>query len=129
MNEHGSFSMKIVDRTLMVEAVGAWNLETAIRWGQEFKLLVSSIEELQWACLVDLSNFELAIPEVWEHLDSVNKWSNLHNQKYEAVVCSLSLQKVLIEKSHAALTNVETKFCEDLNEAFEWLEIMGVLKT
>jgi hypothetical protein len=129
MNEHGSFSMKIVDRTLIVKAEGAWNLETAIRWGQEFKLLVNRIEEHQWACLVDLSNFELAIPEVWDHLNSVNEWSNLHNQKYEAVVCSLSIQKVLIKKSHAVLTNVETKFCEGLNEAYEWLEIIGVLKT
>ena len=62
-------------------------------------------------------------------LDELNEWGNLNNQKYEVVVCGLSIQQALLEKSHEVLTNVETKFSENLKQAYEWLETVGVMKT
>ena len=128
MQEHGSYNMKIVDQTIIVEAVDAWNLETAERWGIEYKSLVGLIKNLPWACLVDLSNFELAIPDVLEHIDKINEWGNSHNQKFEVVVCSLSIQKDLLQNAHKILTNVETNFCENVVQAKSWLHQKGVLK-
>ncbi len=120
--------MKIVDQTIIIEAVGAWNLETAERWGIEFKLLAARIESLPWACLTDLSNFELAIPDVWEHLDMVNEWCNSHNQKFEAIICSLTIQRALFEKAQKNLAKVETNFFENVDQAKGWLHQKGVLK-
>lgn len=128
MQEHGSFNMNITDQIIIINAYGAWNLETALRWGREFKLLANQIESSPWACIVDLSSFELAIPEVWEHIDEINDWCNLHNQKYEVVICSLSIQKSLLENSHKKLTNVETNFCSSLKQSIEWLSKFGVIK-
>ena len=127
MNEDGSFSMDLIDQTLIIKPVGAWNLETAVRWGDEFKSYVTIIQDKAWACLVDLSKFDLATPDVWEHINDVNQWSNLRNQKYEVVVCNLRIQEKLMENSHKSLWNVETKFFESFDEACLWLKSVGYI--
>jgi hypothetical protein len=129
VQEHGSFEMKIQDSTLIFKCIDAWNYETALRFGDEYKKLILSFNGAPWACLVDLTQWEFTTPDVWELVDELNEWGNSKNQKYEAVVCSLIIQKVFLEKSHDLLTNVETKFCDNLEEAYSWLKSLGVLKT
>jgi len=51
---------------------------------------------------------------MWDEIIELNKWGNSNNQKYEAVIGSMSLQKSLMEESHTVLTNVETKFCDNI---------------
>lgn len=73
----------------------------------------------------DAWNNETVLRMCKEYKDLV---SNINNQKYEAVVCSSSVQKYLMEKSHDVLTNVEAKFYDELVQAYEWLESVGVYK-
>ena len=126
MQEHGSFNMKIAKQTLVIKCFDAWNKETVLRMCKEYKELVNTINAKPWACLVDFTHWELSTPEMWGYIDDLNEWGNNHNQKYEAVVCSSSLQQYLMEKSHDILTNVEAKFCESVNQAYDWLESVGV---
>ena len=112
----------------MVKAIGAWNYETALSCGEEYKRLVCEIKEKPWACLLDLTEWELFTPDASDYIDELNEWGNINNQKYEVVVCGLSIQQDLLEKSHEVLTNVETKFCDSLADAYKWLEAIGVIK-
>tara|TARA_R110001606_G_scaffold132140_1_gene268113 strand:- start:615 stop:890 length:276 start_codon:yes stop_codon:yes gene_type:complete len=91
MREHGSFQMTIVDQTIVIQCFGTWNLETVLRLCEEYKELVEKINEKPWACLVDLSQWELATPAMWNEISELNEWSNNNNQKYEAVIYSLSI--------------------------------------
>jgi hypothetical protein len=129
MQSHGSFELSIKDQTLIVKAIGAWNYETAVNCGKEYKRLVHKLKLKPWACLVDLTEWELFTPDASDYIDELNEWGNLNNQKYEVVVCGLFIQQALLEKSHEVLTNVETKFSENLKQAYEWLETVGVMKT
>lgn len=70
--------------------------------------------------------WELSTPEMWDEVDLLNEWGNTNNQKYEAVVCSLNLQKELMVDSHEVLTNVETQFCDTVEQAQAWLAQKGV---
>ncbi|RHW75395.1 STAS/SEC14 domain-containing protein [Colwellia sp. RSH04] len=126
MLEHGSFSMEINAQTLIIRCYGAWNIQTVIRMCQEYKEHVNSISDSPWACLVDFTQWELSTPEMWEHIDELNEWGNANNQKFEAVVCSLSIQKHLMEISHDVLTNVDARFFDNLTQAYEWLDEVGV---
>jgi hypothetical protein len=126
MIEHGSFQMEVIDQTLVVKCFDAWNTETVVRMCKEYKELVKTIKDKPWACLVDLSQWELSTPDMWEKIDELNEWANQNNQKYEAVICSLSIQRMFLEASHEVLTNVESRFCDDLQEAFNWLQSVGV---
>ena len=127
MVEHGSYSLSISKQTLYVQCFGAWNLETAQHMGEQYKALVLKICEEPWACLLDLTKWELGTPEVWDYIDELNEWGNNHNQKFEAVVCCLSLQRALIEKSHEVLTEVDGRFFENMEQARAWLKSVSAL--
>lgn len=128
VQEHGSFQVEIIDQTLIIKCFDSWNLETVLRFCKEYKELVEQINDKPWACLVDLSQWELATPDMWDEIRKLNEWSNNNNQKYEAVICSLSLQKAMVAKSHTAFTNVETSFFENREQAYEWLNSVDVIK-
>ncbi|MDA8622168.1 hypothetical protein N9L48_05925 [Psychrosphaera sp.] len=128
MQEHGSFEINIIDQTIVVNCYGSWNHETVKRMCNEYKEHALQINDKDWACLVDLSQWELATPEMWNEIQKLNEWSNNNNQKFEAVICSLYIQKTLMEQSHTVLTNVETKFCDNIEQAYAWLNSVGVLK-
>jgi len=121
MQEHGSFTIEIIDQTLIIKCFDAWNLETVIRLCREYKEHVESIKDKPWACLVDLSKWELSTPEMWDEISKLNEWGNLNNQKYEVVIFGMYIQQTLMEESHTVLTNVETKFYDTIEQAYEWL--------
>ncbi len=128
MKEHGSFTFEVFHQTLVVKCFDAWNTETVIRLCREYQEHAQQISDKPWGCLVDMSCWELSTPDMWEKIDELNEWGNQNNQKYEAVICSLSIQRSLMESSHEVLTNVETQFCEDIAQAYEWLASVGVYK-
>jgi hypothetical protein len=77
------------------------------------------------ACRVDLTNWELITPDVTSYIAELYSWLNNQNLKYLAVVFGLSIQKSLLEKTYAILTNVEIKYCVDIEEANYWLKDVG----
>ncbi|WP_440875654.1 STAS/SEC14 domain-containing protein [Thalassotalea sp. PLHSN55] len=119
--------MEIINQTLIVRCFDSWNIETVLRLCREYKELVEQINDKPWACLVDLSEWELATPDMWDEIGKLNEWGNSHNQRFEAVICSMSIQQMLMEESHSVLTNVETKFCDDMKQARAWLKSVGAL--
>lgn len=65
---------------------------------------------------------------MWDEIDKLNHWGNSNNQKYEAVICGMSIQKILMKTSHEVLTNVESRFFTKVEEAYDWLASVGVLQ-
>jgi hypothetical protein len=128
MQEHGSFELKVKNKTLISTLFGAWNYETTIRYSKECKQLVDNLTDEPWGSLVDFTEWELATPDILEVVDELNAWASINNLKYEVVICSLSLQQQLMEQYQESLTSVETKFVKNLEQAYEWLKSMGVLK-
>jgi hypothetical protein len=128
MQEHGLFTIEVRDKTLISTLCGAWNYETSLRYSEECKRLVDNLIGEPWASLVDLSEWELATPDVMKVNDELNTWASINNLKYEVVICSSSSQRALLEKYQESLNGVETKFVDNLEQACEWLKIIGVLK-
>ncbi|PHR72347.1 MAG: hypothetical protein COA66_06440 [Arcobacter sp.] len=127
MYEHGSYKIKVINQTIIVECFDSWNIETVLRFCKEYKEMVEEIKYKPWACLVDLSQWELSTPDMWDEIYKLNEWSNDKNQKYEAVICSLSLQEILVANSHKAFINVESNFFKNIDQACNWLTSVGVL--
>lgn len=126
MLEHGSFELEIRNKTLISRAFGAWNYETALRYSKESKQLVGSLIKEHWASLVDLSEWELATPDILEVIVRLNSWASENNLRYEVVICNSSLQQVLLEQYQEGFTDVESRFVENLEQAYEWLSDMGL---
>jgi hypothetical protein len=78
----------------------SWNVETAIRCSLEYKALAETICHSPWACVVNLLSWELGTPDIWPKIDNVNAWADKHNEKFEAVICSNSLQTYMLEQTY-----------------------------
>lgn len=126
MHEHGTFEMESCGQVIIVKVFGGWNYETTLRWCTEYKTLIAPLKSSPWARLMDLTLWELMTPDAWERVDEVNIWANENNQAYDVVICPLSIQKQLLERAHQVLTNVELVFCDNIQEAEEWLKCKGM---
>jgi hypothetical protein len=125
MKAHGSYKLEVNKNTVTFIAYDSWNYEAAIEWGNEFKNIVIQMNNEPWACLVDLTEWELATPDTGSYLSELYLWLNNQNLKYLAVVFGLSIQKDVLEKTYRILTNVDKKYCVDLDEANNWLNSVG----
>ena len=125
MNTHGSYKLEINKNTVTFKAYDSWNYEEAIEWGNEFKNIVIQMRNEPWACLVDLTEWELATPDTRSYLSELYLWLNDQNLKHLAVTFGLSIQKDVLEITYRLLTNVDKKYCVDLDEANKWLNSVG----
>ena len=121
MQEHGSYELKVIDNTLIFKAYDSWNFETAKKWGEETKTLARTIKNKPWSCLVDLTKWQLATPDIRDYVYEINLWLNSNNLKYLAVVYSFGIQKSVLKKTHKVMTNVEVEYFKCLEDANKWL--------
>lgn len=119
--EHGTFNFEVVGQVLIMRPKGAWNKETAQRCCKEYKALAKTINHSGWRCLVNLLSWELGTPDIWPEIDRVNAWADNNNEKFEAVLCSNSLQSHLLKNTYNKFNNVKTAFFETEEEALMWL--------
>ena len=129
MQEHGSFEIEVTGQTIRVKLYDQWNSETTVRFISEVKTKALTIYDKPWACLVDLSDWELGTPELWSLFDEANIWCSEHNQKYEASVSKLALHKQVMEKSDEAFIGVQTNAFGNTPDALAWLESVGIKTT
>ena len=92
---------------------------------EEFKLNASKLIDAPWACLVDLSDWQLAGRDIWEPIVALNHWCSEHNQALEAVVCEMAVQKFMIERAHGALPETQIAFFDNMTKAKQWIRSKG----
>ena len=127
MQEHGSFTLKTIEQTLIIMACGAWNIETTLRFVHENKKLTEHINAKPWACLVDLKEWDLSTPEIWPYIDELNIWAAQQGQRFEVVVYNNSIQKQLLVDSHKKLKGVEIEYFKTPEDAYQWLKEKNML--
>jgi len=128
MQEHGSYEMKRQDQLIVITALYAFNKEGILKWAQDYKALVETIKDEPWACLCDITQWELFTPDAWDVIDEVNHWCNANNLKYLVFICDSDIELVqqdMLNKSHSVMTNVRVKFCDNIQEAYNWLDSLG----
>lgn len=121
MLEHGSYKIELCKQVITVRFVGAWNKETSLKMCDEFQQEAKKIAGNPWACLIDLTKWELGGPEVWEPILQINHWCTENNQQLEAVVCSNLIQKYIVKELEKALPETESAFFSTEIEAKKWL--------
>jgi hypothetical protein len=107
--------------------LGACNYETTLRFKNESIHIATNLIDEPWACLLDLSKWELSTPDAWAEIDEINKWASSNNLKYQIIICSSPLQKNVLEDSQQTLTDVDIIYCDNLEQAYEVLESLGFL--
>lgn len=121
MPKHGSYSITTHKQILTMKAYDEWNIETVISCCRSFKIKANKLKHKNWACLVDLSEWELGPPEILHEIKKLNVWSEKNNQTFEAVVIKNALQRQLLEITHMAFNNIQAKFFDNHHDALSWL--------
>jgi|TARA_R110000744_G_scaffold11265_4_gene34320 hypothetical protein len=122
MIEHGSFELEITGNVLILRAFDSWNYQTASRWVEETKELASHLKSNPWLCICDLTQWELATPDIHYAVLDLNLWLDENNLRYLAIVHNSALQKAVLQKSHEVFRNVEVEYFSNLDEGYAWLE-------
>jgi len=126
MKDHGSFTFEQKGQLIISRAFDAWNKETAQSMCKQMYILANKINDKPWGILVDLTQWEFGPPDMWEPIEDLNRWANDHNQKFEAVVCGLNIQKKLLENSQEVFREVESEFFDNEAKALQWLAKNGI---
>ncbi|WP_108652683.1 hypothetical protein [Dongshaea marina] len=117
---HGSYQLKQQGRFLLLTVIGAWNRECGERCGQELKSYISSYDSQAWGCLMDLRQWQLSTPETWKTFNQVRAWFIEHNYRVEAMVCSMAIQKRILEKERLISDSLQSRLFTNYQQALDW---------
>lgn len=126
MNMHGGFKIDLHGNTLKVTAYDAWNLETSLCYCREYYRMAAKLYSRPWACLCDLTNWELLTPDSIEPIIASNMWSKKHNLKYESIACGSPLHMDATKQVQSVLTETKIRHFNTLRDAEQWLIEIGL---
>lgn len=118
---HGSYNIVIQDSLVVLTIKGAWNLETAQSFAQDYISKVSEVAEQEWCSIINVLKWELGTPDIWGETNKVHSWAYHNNLKSEVVVHNSCIKAELLKRFHPKENNVDTHFCDSMNAAYQWL--------
>lgn len=126
---YGGYDLDIQDRTLLLTIRGVVELELALRFMLQAKVMISQLPHNHWASLVDLRDWGLHPPEVVDFLYEFQHWAEDNGQLAEAAVVSDSVLKVLARDKlrEGVRKTVHQEYFVTRHEADEWLHILSFL--
>ncbi|NVK23444.1 MAG: hypothetical protein HWE10_00815 [Gammaproteobacteria bacterium] len=124
---HGSYKIEVNNQTITVRFYGSWSKETSEKMCKAFMQEVTAISNKPWACIIDLTEWELGVPEAWAPIAETNRWCAKNNQVFEAVVCTMSIQKFILKALQQELPNTESEFFASESQAINWLAEKGFI--
>lgn len=128
MQKHGSFKIERYQQIIIVRFYNAWNQQTSVQMCREFLQEAKLIADKPWACLIDLREWGLGGPEVWQPIIETNHWCADNNQRFEAVVCHQKIQEFILKDLQQHLPDTESNFFTSETEALLWLSENGFSK-
>jgi len=81
MKHQEPFSLKIMDRVLLVTAYGVWTLADAKDYVEQLRLLVQPVITDDWAVILDIRQWKMSPAEVFTLLRDNTKWCFQHRLK------------------------------------------------
>jgi len=127
---YGGYDLDVKDRTLLLTIRGVVELELALRFMLQAKMMITQLPHNHWASLVDLQDWGLHPPEIVEFMKEFQQWAEDNGQLAEAAVVSDSVLKVLAREKlcEGVRKTVHQEYFVNKHEAEEWLRILSLLE-
>ena len=126
LQQHGSFTIEIKSKTIVIHAYAAWNEQTSGQFRQAYVDAAQHLKNSPWACLINLLEWELGTGEILRVGQELNAWSYNNNQRFSAIVCDSALHRQLIEKIQEPTKSIERRYFTDMMPAKEWLHSLNL---
>ncbi|MGF1741415.1 hypothetical protein L4C34_10115 [Vibrio profundum] len=124
-NSHGRWSMEEFEgRILRYKCWGSWNAEGCVDLLNHIKGMQDEIDKGPWGTLIDIREWELCPPEVWEAINNMVVWYNAHGLAFETLVYHSEIHRHLVSQGHETLYRPNTAFFTDYDEAHQWAKDM-----
>jgi len=125
----GGYDLDLHDQTLFLTIRGVVEVELALRFIVQAKILLAQISGKSWASLVDLSDWGLHPPEVVEFLREFQQWAEDNGQITEAAVVNESVLKVMARDKllQSRKKTVHQEYFKTKPEAEEWLRGLSLI--
>ncbi|WP_108649965.1 hypothetical protein [Dongshaea marina] len=120
LKEHGTFTLEIRQEILLINPIGAWNLEMAQHFCADYREFCRELIEQPWGSLLDFGQWQLGPPDMWQPIEELAVWLSHRHHSFEAVICPLSIQKQLIKRRFEITPGLITEFFDDWDKAFAW---------
>lgn len=129
MNKRNHHGIYVFDRTyfdeniLIARLVGSWNLETSKEAVEEIlQIAKNNFSGQEWGTLNDFREWGLCPPEVIEYFDQSAAWFTQLNYRWQAVIPSNQIDKMIVNDFNEASQGVlTTKQFTNEGEALSWL--------
>ena len=127
MFEHGSYTIEVRQRIVIVHILDAWNLKTALHFCKEMEKVAETMSGSPWAILSDLTQWQLSTPEVGAEIARQAVKLDALGRTHNAMVANdHGIRQVVV--SEAIMTGTRkpvVEFFNDKTAALEWLAICG----
>jgi len=127
---HGSYKLYLVHRVLVSKSYGSWNAATCRDFFKHYVRLATPLINQPWGGLIDVSQWQLAIPEAESIAVTFERWCCENNRDFVAIVGSSSIIDFQLKRSGMACHNklVDVRYFCDVDSATAWFIELGLWK-
>lgn len=131
MNDSGKhYIIQPTRDVLYVKLDGSWNAEQTLDFSADFKRQVSRYFAREWACIFNLKEMELLIPESYQihAFRALNTWSYIKGMQALVLLFSHESRSQLLYQFEEILQDrqpYQKKVCQSEVEANQWLVGLG----
>jgi len=126
--QHGSYKIYLVNRVLVSKSYGSWNEATCSEFCNQYMKLATPLIDHSWGGLIDVSQWQLAIPEAESIAVTFERWCCENNRDFVAIVGSSPLIDFQLKRSGTACHNkiVDVRSFSTSDSAIRWFIELGL---
>ena len=124
MKSHGTYTIELVGRVLMIDAVGPFNEDAVKAYSKDLNTYIEKLAPDPWALCAVFRSESLFTPQAEEELKAVTRWRKEKGMKQVAVVFKDVKGLSILQDQMARIyeeTNIPYAFFETKADAISWI--------
>lgn len=130
MKPHGTYTIELVGKVLMIDASGPFNDDAVKGYSRDLKEFVEKLAPDPWALCAVFRGESLFTPEAEAELTAITLWRKEKGMKMVAVVFNSIKELSILRDQMARIyekANIEYGFFNTKHDAFSWLARKGYM--
>ncbi len=130
MKPHGTYTIGLVEKVLMVDAVGPFNDDAVKEYSRDLNDFIEKLSPNPWALCAIFTNESLFTPEAEAALTAVTQWRKEKGMNLVTIVFNdikeLTILQSQMERIYKT-ANIQHAFFNKKNDAVSWLTKKGYI--
>ena len=121
VNIHGNWTIQVdpEHHRLVTECLDSWNEAGAEAFCKEYMEQAERLASESWVGIVDVSDWQFGVEEIWQPIEELNKWAVSKGQFAEIYVCNGIIKRKMMEDMGLDDLGAQVYFVEDMARAHQ----------